>query len=158
MTSSSATYGTVGTNTGNYNVVGTNSVTTFGGTSYNTVTIADYGNPIPTTSTVKQFSLNQTPLIRTDPNKVLGEDSYHQGLFWKHFAHRNWKQQVVEAEGWGGSIMLIKLCSECENPVFSHALHAVEDDEKAKQVVNHGLREAVIHVEKYCTGAVNEEA
>ena len=134
---------------------------TFSNNTHTTVTITDYGSmsmPVITDTSVASFSLNSTPLIRTDPNKVFGEDSYHQGLFWKHFSRRNWKQQVVEAEGWGGSIMLIKVCSQCENPIASQALHAIEDDEQAVKIANRGLNEELRHVEKRCTGAVDEEA
>jgi len=135
---------------------------TFGNNTHTTVTLTEYGygsmdTPVITDTSVASFSLNSTPLIRTDPSKVLGEDNYHQGLFWKHFARRNWKQLVTDAEGWGGSIMLIKLCSECKNPVFSYALHAVEDDEKAKKIANQGLDAVLHHVKKSCTGALDEE-
>ena len=133
---------------------------TFSNNTHTTVTITDYGSmsmPVITDTSVASFSLNQTPLIRTDLSKVLGEDSYHQDIFWKHFARRNWKQLVTEAEGWGGSIMLIKLCSECKNPVFSYALHSVEDDEKAKKIANRGLDAALHHLAKACTGASDEE-
>lgn len=135
---------------------------TFGNNTHTTVTLTEYGYgsmsmPVITDTSVASFSLNQTPLIRTDPSKVLGADNYHQELFWKHFSRRNWKQQVIDAEGWGGSIMLIKLCSECENPVFSQALHAVEDDEKAKIILKRGLDAALSHLKK-CTGALDEEA
>ena len=128
---------------------------TFGNNNHTTVTITDYGlkrMPVITDTSVSSFSLNPPPLIRTDPSKVLGEDDYHQELFWKHFSHKNWKQQVVEAEGWGGSIMLIKLCYECQ------ALLAVEDDETAKKIANRGLDAVLHHVKKSCTGALDEES
>ena len=134
---------------------------TFGNNNHTTVTITDYGlksMPVITDTSVSSFSLNPPPLIRTDPSKVLGEDDYHQELFWKHFSHKNWKQQVVEAEGWGGSIMLIKLCYECQSPVFSKALLAVEDDETAKKIANRGLDAVLHHVKKSCTGALDEES
>ena len=54
--------------------------------------------------------------------------------------------------------MLIKLCYECQSPVFSQALLAVEDDETAKKIANRGLDAVLHHVKKSCTGALDEES
>ena len=86
--------------------------------------------------------------VAKDITKVLGEDEFHDKLFWGYLVQAGWRKHRIEADGWAGAIQLLLVHEKCGKVIDNQHLNAIHTIKEAERLSSRAYITTRISVHK----------